>query len=342
VLITIFAPPDADGLEITGPLEAFAEANRQPGSRPPYRLQLVAEVAGPLVTGSGLRVLPDATIATASEATDTGATNTGATDTLIVAGTCGIPPPPSNAVIAWLRRRSGESRRYGAVCTGAFLLGAAGLLDGRRATTHGQFVAELGAAFPLAAVQRNHPVVRDGPLFTAAGVGAAVHLALTLIEEDHGRDLALAVARRLVVLLRCSGHYVPWSVPIQAEATRSPAQIMQHWAAENPRTDLSVAALASRAGMSERHFSRIFRAETGQTPASFVEALRLEIARRALAETASSLQRIALMSGFSGTDALRRTFRRRFGCSPAEYRDRVRAGAARLTGDTAQGWRNQP
>jgi transcriptional regulator GlxA family with amidase domain len=223
-----------------------------------------------------------------------------------------------------LRRQASNTRRYGAVCTGAFLLGAAGLLDNKH-VTHWEFAPALAEAFPSAIVEPDRIFVRDGPMFTSAGVAAGMDLALALVEEDLGRAAALAVARWLVMFLKRSGGQSQFSVHLAAQtASRTPILEVQQWIRDNPQAKLSVCALARRAGMTERSFARIFRSQTGMTPANFVEATRVDVARRLLEETDLPLQRVASVSGFGSTEALRRAFVRRLGVRPSDYRSRFR------------------
>lgn len=315
MFIELFAPANSHPLEVAGPLEVFLEANKAAASEF-YKVQVVAELAGLIPCASGLRVAPDRTIRDPDPPIDT----------LIIAGTYDVPAPPSREVVAWLQKRCSEARRYGAVCTGAFLLGAAGLLDGRRVTTHWEYTDKLAAAYPSAMVEPDQIFLRDGPMFTSAGVTASIDLSLALVEEDHGSALALAIARELVMFLKRPGGQSQFSVHLAAQtATRSPVQQVQEWIRDNPRADLSVAELAKRAVMSERNFARIFRQESGMTPADFVEATRIDVARRLLEQTGLSIQRVAANSGFSSTEALRRAFFQRLGVTPREYRLRFSA-----------------
>jgi transcriptional regulator GlxA family with amidase domain len=248
-------------------------------------------------------------------------------DTLLVAGT------PDFAVAdtltefqAWLRRRAPEVRRYGSVCTGAFFLGAAGLLDGKQVTTHWAHAAELAARYPAAHVEPDRIYVQDGPLYTSAGVTAGIDLALMLIEEDHGRELALSVARHLVMFLKRPGGQSQFSAHLAAQvATESRIQSVQHWIVDNLSADMSLAALAARAGMSVRNFSRVFQSETGGTPADFVEMVRVDAARRLLEDSETPLQRVASRCGFGAADTMRRAFIRRIGTGPQDYRSRFRS-----------------
>jgi transcriptional regulator GlxA family with amidase domain len=315
--VVIITPPGGHSLETAGPSDVFAEAMEQAPGRAEYQMRVMAIDPGPILCASGLRILPDRTIHDPDEPIDT----------LIVAGPRIIPKlPVSPALLAWLRRRTPTIRRYGSLCTGAFLLGEAGLLDGRRVTTHWRYAADLVSTYPLAIVEKDHIFVRDGALFSSAGVTAGIDLALALVEEDHGRKLALAVARHLVLFLKRPGGQSQFSVHLAAQiASRSPIEQSQEWIRDNPGADLSISRLASQAGMSNRNFARVFHKEAGMTPADFVEATRVDAARRSLEETTIPLQTIAKSFGFAGTDAMRRVFLRHLGVGPGTYRQRVRS-----------------
>ncbi len=193
--ITIFAPNNVHLLEIAGVRDALFEANCRLSPRQHYRVRLITEDGAPAESASGVKFLPDAGVRETSERSDT----------LIVVGPFGVPSPPSEQVACWLRNQAEQSRRYGSICTGAFVLAKAGLLSGRSVTTHWQYADRLAAEFPDVMVETDRIFVRDGPVFTSAGVAAAIDLTLSLIEEDHGRALALWVARRLVVFLKRPG-----------------------------------------------------------------------------------------------------------------------------------------
>src|SRR5580692_9714351 len=250
----------------------------------------------------------------------------GAIDTLLVAGTPTYAQADAEtAVHTWLRRQAPRSRRHGSVCTGAFFLGAAGLLDGLNVTTHWQHAAELAERFPAAKVTSDQIFVQDGSLWTSAGVTAGIDLALKLVEDDHGRDVALSVARRLVVFLKRPGGQSQFSAHLAAQiATEGRIQAVQHWILDHLPLELTVKTLASRAGMSLRNFKRVFQREAGMTPADFVEMARVDSARRLLEDTDKPLQRVASSSGFVNPDTMRRAFLRRIGISPSEYRERFR------------------
>jgi transcriptional regulator GlxA family with amidase domain len=320
MLVALVAPVGAHSLEIAGPSDVFEEANRQCATGRAYEVRVISEGPGPITAASGLRILPDRTIHDPDEPIDT----------LVVAGPYGIPAPPSRALVAWLGRRAATARRYGSVCTGAFLLGAAGLLGGRRVATHWRYAPELAAAYPSAIVEPDRIFVRDGPLFSSAGVTAGLDLALALVEEDLGGAVALAVARQLVVFLKRPGGQSQFSVQLAAQtATRSPIRQVQQWIRDDPGADLSIAALSRRAAMSGRNFARVFRRETGMTPADFVEATRVDAARRMLEEGGLPFQRIASECGFTGSDTLRRAFLRRLAVTPRDYRSRFRSDPER-------------
>ncbi|HWI72616.1 MAG TPA: helix-turn-helix domain-containing protein, partial [Baekduia sp.] len=230
--------------------------------------------------------------------------------------------------VAWLRRAAPRARRVTSVCTGAFVLARAGLLDGRRATTHWAWCSALTRSFSAVDVDPDPIYVRDGDVWTSAGVTAGMDLALALVEEDHGADVALEVARWLVVFLKRPGGQAQFSAGLaaQASAAREPLRELAVWMNDNLDADLSVGALASRACLSERHFARAWRAETGDTPAATVEGLRVERAR-ALLEDGLAVDAVARACGFASAEVLRRVFHRRLGVAPSAYRERFRTAA---------------
>ncbi len=212
-------------------------------------------------------------------------------------------------------------RRIGSVCTGALFLARAGLLDGHRATTHWNWSASLGRRYPRIEVESDPIFVRDGNVYTSAGVTAGMDLALALVEEDHGPALALQVARHLVLYLRRPGRQSQFSTALALQLSdRHPLRELQSWIIDNLSKELSVETLAERVAMSPRNFARVFRRETQCTPAKFVERLRLETARRRLEETRHSLQRVAEECGFATAGAMRSVFQRAIGISPGQYR----------------------
>ena len=310
--------PEVQVLDVTGPVEVFSLASRlarDGGAR--YEVSVLAPEAGPIVTSSGLPIVAARTIRQAS----------GPVDTLIVAGGPGTKAAMEDArLVSWLRRTAPRARRVASVCSGAFLLGEAGLLDGRRATTHWAVCDALQRRYPTARVEADPIFVRDGKVSTSAGVTAGMDLALELVEEDGGRDLALAVARWLVMFLRRPGGQSQFSVQLRGQvAERRGLRDLQAWIAEHLGDDLSVPALARRARMSPRNFARAFRREIGATPAAYVEAQRVEGARRLLETADLSVAEVAAASGFGRVETMHRAFRRGVRVSPGQYRRHFRA-----------------
>jgi transcriptional regulator GlxA family with amidase domain len=316
--IAILAPPGVQSLDVVGPQEVFWDAARQLGDPTAYEIQVLSTGPGPIMGTGGLRILPDRSIDDPDEPIDT----------LLVGGDPRLGPVDPQ-IAAWLRRRAPSVRRYGSVCTGVFLLAAAGLVDGRRVTTHWECADQLKVEHPAVTVDADQIFIRDGALCTTAGVTAGMDLALALVEEDHGRDLALAVARYMVMFLKRPGGQSQFSTHLAAQVSDRPViQRVQDHVLANLNGDLSVAALAALARMSPRNFSRVFRQETGATPADFVEAARLDAARRMLEDSRTSLQRVAWHCGFGTVDGMRRVFVRNLGVGPHDYRQRFRSAWA--------------
>jgi transcriptional regulator GlxA family with amidase domain len=312
--IAILAFPRFQLLDVTGPADVFAEAARQLGDPAAYQVQMIGMQEGMLESSSGLRLGIDATVAMHREPIDT----------LLVAGSPNIEDMTSDAYLQdWLRNQSRTVRRYGSVCTGAFVLAATGLLDGKRVTTHWNAAARLAAEYPRARVEADAIYVQDGKLFTSAGVTAGMDLALAMVEEDHGRELALRVARELVMFLKRPGGQSQFSAHLAAQtAERSGVREVQDYILANLKDDLSVPVLASRSGMSPRSFARIFRSESGTTPAEFVENARIDAARRLAEESDVPAKRLADAVGYANVEGFRRAFSRRLGVSLMEYRRR--------------------
>lgn len=315
--IGLLAFDDVAALDLIGPSEAFAAARRDGDSRPVYRLVVIGVDGRAFRTESGLRI----------EATR-GLASRGDLDTLIVPGGCGLRRPEvHDRVAAWLRRRAGRIRRIASVCTGIYGLAASGLLDGRDVTTHWRFARDVAQRFPALRVAPNALYVKDGPFYTSAGVTAGIDLALALIEEDLGPRAALAVARELVVYLKRPGGQEQFSEPLQFQFdVADPFAELVAWMHGHLRADLSVEALARRACLSPRQFSRRFRSAVARTPAAFVEELRLGEARQRLADSAATIAAVAASVGFRSDDAFRRAFERRFGLTPSTYRSRFSGG----------------
>ncbi|QNK70020.1 GlxA family transcriptional regulator [Variovorax sp. PAMC26660] len=312
--IAILAMPGAQLLDVSGPLDVFAEANVQSGTDA-YRLLVIASRPGPIRSSSGVRLMPDAVVGEEIESP---------IHTLLVAGTPHAASAASNTgVNAWLRKLTPKVRRFGSVCSGAFILAQAGLLNGRRVTTHWAVADQLARDFPSVTVDADAIHVRDGRLRTAAGVTAGLDLSLALVEEDLGREVAVKVAAQLVMFFKRPGGQMQFSRKGEAAPTgRSALQEVQRWIAANPAMDHSVASLASRMGLSGRHFARLFSQEVGVTPAVWVEETRVATARRLLEAGGAAPKQVASQCGFADVDTLRRAFQRQVGITPAEYRKR--------------------
>ncbi|WP_030751889.1 GlxA family transcriptional regulator [Streptomyces griseus] len=316
VLVVLF--DGVQSLDVTGPVEVFHAAGWASGaSREPYPIRTASLDGGPVRTGSGLRILPDTSLDEAVAG--------GPPHTLVVPGgegTRGAAP----ALVEWLRTHGPGVERLVSVCTGALRLAEAGLLDGHRATTHWMACEHLARRHPEVEVDPDPIFVRDGRVATSAGVTAGIDLALALVEEDLGREAALAIARLLVVFLRRPGNQAQFSVQLAAQtARREPLRDLQAWIAEHPDGDLSVERLAARARLSPRHFARAFHAETGVTPGRYVDRIRLEHARRLLEETTRGVEEVSRAAGYGTPEAMRRAFVKALGTAPADYRRRFHA-----------------
>ncbi len=314
--------PGAQILDIAGPLEVFSRASRwmvdEAGARrPSYDVTLLAAESAPLAMSNGLRFVVEKSISDVDIPPDT----------LMVAGGPGTAAAMRDQrLIEWLRAMGPRVRRLCSVCTGTFLLAEAGLLDGCSATTHWRYCAELARRFPKITVETDPIFVKHGRIYTSAGVTAGIDLALALVEEDHGRRVALGVARELVMFLRRPGGQSQFSVHLSAQsADREPIRELQVWIADHLADDLSVAQLARRAAMSPRNFARVFRRETGMTPAAFVEMARIEAARRRLEESNDGIDAIVSSCGFGTRESMRRAFLRALRVPPSQYRNRFRS-----------------
>jgi len=316
--IAIVAYPDFQLLDVSGPLEVFAQAARFLATSPPaYTVEILSSGPRPLVSSSGVRLLPDGRTVGSP----------GGIDTLIVAGGPGVAAAVGDrALVAWVRRAARHVGRLASVCSGTFLLAQAGLLDGRRATTHWQVCDQLARLYPRVMVERDPIFVRDRGVYTSAGVTAGMDLALALVEEDHGRQLALRVARQLVMFLKRPGGQSQFSAQLAVQAAdREPLRELQAWVADHLDEELSVPTLAAQVAMSERNFARVFRREVGCTPARFVERARVEGARRRLEESTDGVDVIAGQCGFASPEVMRRAFLRLLGVPPSAYRGRFRS-----------------
>ncbi|MEU0740513.1 GlxA family transcriptional regulator [Streptomyces sp. NPDC006134] len=313
VLVVLF--DGVQSLDVSGPVEVFAGAEtRHPGT---YRIRTASLDGAPVRTSSGLTLVPDRSLDGAPRP-----------HTLLVPGGQGTRRLDPR-LVDWVRAHGPRAPRLVSVCTGAILLAEAGLLDGRRATTHWAYCAKLARDHPAVEVDPDPVYVRDGHVATSAGVTAGIDLALALVEEDLGRDTALAIARHLVVFLRRPGNQAQFSAQLATQtARREPLRDVQQWITEHPEADLTVESLAARARLSPRHFARAFRAETGTTPGRYVDRVRLEHARRLLEDTADGVEEISRASGYGTPEAMRRAFVKALGTAPAEYRRRFRPAAA--------------
>jgi transcriptional regulator GlxA family with amidase domain len=326
--IALVVYPGVDFLDVAGPCEVFGATQRalvalgRPGEAG-YPVELLS-------SSRELAIETDSAVSLLAHRSYLG--YRGPIDSLLVAGGLGAEQAAKDrALLRWLQRMAPRVRRLGSICTGAFVLAAAGLLDGRRATTHWGWCQRLARAYPQIEVDPDPIFIRDGPVITSAGVTAGMDLALALVEEDFGRAAALWIARLLVLFLRRPGGQSQFSVLLDLQAAeREPLRELQAWIAEHLDQDLSVERLAQRVHMSTRNFARVFRQQVGGTPARFVERLRVEAARRRLEESNAALAQIARECGFGSADALRRSFVRVLLVGPGDYRRRFHPDATPL------------
>lgn len=301
-------------IDLSGPADAFAVASETEGDpKPAYEVVVISPSSKPFVSESGLVFKPQRTFK-----------NAPSLDTLIVPGGSGLRKPAINrSVSAFVRARAGSTRRIASVCTGVYGLAATGLLAGRNVTTHWNHAHNVARRFPDLKVNDNAIFIKDGQFYTSAGATAGIDLALSLIEEDYGQQVSLTVARQLVVYLKRSGGQEQYSEPLRFQAESvSRFSDLTTWIHTHLNNDLSVEALAGRACLCPRHFSRRFRTEVGASPADFVERLRLDEARRRLSNGENSVENVGLSVGFKSADVFRRAFERRLGVGPSDYRRR--------------------
>ena len=310
VALAIF--PGVQALDVAGPMDVFAEANGFLDEEEKYDVTLVASTIEPFRASSGMWIAADTTFEAARQGFELA----------LVAGGPGLPTgSPDSALVHWLSGQAKISRRYGSICTGAFVLGAAGLIDDRTVTTHWENAALLAQRYPRARVEFDRIYLKDRELVTSAGVTAGIDLCLALVTEDHGAEISLKVAKRLVVLAQRQGGQSQFSpYLIRQSDQQSPiahvfAHVMEHIDAAN-----DVKTLAAVAGMSPRSFARIFKQETAMTPADFVEGARIDTARNKLEATSLPLKTVAFQSGFNSAEHMRIAFTRRLGVTPSQYR----------------------
>jgi transcriptional regulator GlxA family with amidase domain len=301
-------------LDVAGPAEVFKEANRF-GAQ--YRISLVSPTGDGVTSNLGFGICVDGAVSVEPSS-----------DTYLVPGSDRFPREPVPQALAEAARvPAAGARRLASICTGAFILAAAGLLDGKRATTHWQVTRELSMRCPTCRVEPDAIYVRDGTTYTSAGVTAGIDLALALVEEDHGPDLTRDVARALVVYMQRSGGQSQFSAPLQAPPPRSPAlRTVTDLVTANPHGNYSLDELAKHLNVSTRHLTRLFREELSTTPARYVEDIRFEMARALLDQRHSATQ-AATLAGFPSYESMRRVFARKLGISPAAYQRRF--GTAR-------------
>jgi transcriptional regulator GlxA family with amidase domain len=311
--IAVLAFPKVQAIDVFGPAEVFSAADRLAGGGE-YAVELLATGAEPIETSSGIGIVPTRSISATR----------GLLDTLIVAGGDGVNAAlKDDRLVRWVARVAPRTRRVCSVCTGAFLLAEAGLLDGRRATTHWAACEELARRYPQVRVEPDPIFVRDGAIATSAGVTAGIDLALALVEEDLGSEIAREAARWLVLFLKRPGGQSQFSAPLDRPVPeRRELRELQEWMHGHLDEDLSVPVLAERALMSPRNFARVFRAEVGMTPAAYVERLRVERARSLLEAGEEPVESVAEVCGFGTVETLRRAFQRAMGVSPSQYRER--------------------
>ncbi|HUA74343.1 MAG TPA: GlxA family transcriptional regulator [Solirubrobacteraceae bacterium] len=334
IVLALF--PGVQSLDVSGPVEVFAGAQRLlaaggDAGTAGYEIATLSADGRPLRSSSGLTLVPDASFAQAPREIDT----------LIVPGGDGTRAAVRDErLLAWIAGASRSARRTASVCTGAFLLAEAGLLDGRRATTHWASAEALARRHPEVEVDADPIFVCDRGVWTSAGVTAGMDLALALVEEDHDRELALAIARHLVLFLRRPGNQSQFSATLATQQPRrEPLREVQRSVVEDVAGEHSVEAMAARAHMSPRHFARAFRAETGITPARYVERVRLEAARRLLEDGSEPIATIAAGCGFGTAETMRRVFLRALEVGPAEYRRRFQARGVRRLDAAPRGLR---
>ena len=310
--VAVVVVPPVEELDLVGPMQVFGAANRLAG-KPVYTVEIATNSRDLKVAGEGglLSFLAQRRFPELK----------GPFDSLLLV--CGVATRNARdaALFAWLRKMAPEVRRIGSVCVGAFLFAEAGLLDGKRATAHWKFGEELAKRYPRVRVESNPLWVKDGNIYTSAGISAGIDLALAWVEEDCGAAVAHEVARELVLFLRRPGGQPQYSVSLAAQASQMKAiQDLQVWIAENVRRKLSVQMLADHFAMSVRNFERVFTRELGRTPSKYILQVRVEEAQRQLERTDRGLKQIALHCGFGSADVMRRSFVRLIGVTPNQYR----------------------
>lgn len=305
------------GLDLAGPAEVFGTANMY--RKGAYKVIVLAARPTPISSELGLKLTPDSTLASAPPL-----------DTIMIPGGSGLRDPRIAApIVTWLRTRQ-RTRRVASVCTGIYALGLSGLLDGRRATTHWRFAADVARRFPRAKIEPDAIFLQDGNIFTSAGVTAGIDLALSFVESDLSGQVAHRVARELVVYLKRSGGQMQFSEPLRFQS-RSPDRFSElvNFIIANLDKKLPVELLAEQAALGVRQFGRRFQAAFNVTPAAYVESMRLDESRRRLFADEQTVKRVAASVGYASADSFQRAFKRRFGISPIVYANRFRQRAHR-------------
>ncbi|WP_187977107.1 GlxA family transcriptional regulator [Mycetocola sp. JXN-3] len=323
--IAVLAFDGVDLLDVTGPAEVFGLANREGGASPHreggasphYEVLIAAPDSGPIRTAAGVRLLPDCTLAELASRH---------IDTLIVPGAAEadehgrIVAVCDPDIVDWVRALEPRVARIASVCVGAHILARAGILEGRRVTTHWSTAAQLAIEHPGIEVDADPIFIHEGRIWTAAGISSCLDLSLALVAEDLGNPMAIAVARQLVVYLKRPGGQSQFSVPLRDAPASRDMDELRLFISNNLESDLGVERLARQANLSDRHFARVFRQEFGQTPGQYVESLRVEAARRMLESTDDSLDAVATSTGLGSVDTLIRAFHRHLGTTPGTYR----------------------
>ncbi|GHF70364.1 helix-turn-helix domain-containing protein [Streptomyces sp. NRRL_ISP-5395] len=324
-LVVIVLFEGVDLLDVTGPPEVFSLARRETDDAAGYEVVLAAASLEPVTTGAGVRILPDLTFEQAAGRS---------IDTLIVPGSVEVDSERrvhalvDPELVERVRELAARTRRVTSVCVGAHLLAAAGLLDGKRATTHWSTARQLAADHPEIEVDADPIFIREGDVWTGAGISACLDLSLALIADDLGEAIALRVARQLVMYLKRQSGQSQFSVPLEQISTTRRIEDLRHHILRNIGLQLTVVDLAAYAHVSDRHLTRIFKTELGMTPHAYIESVRVEKARNELESSDATLERIASVCGFGTTDTLVRAFRRRLNTTPTEYRRRFRSHPA--------------
>jgi transcriptional regulator GlxA family with amidase domain len=323
--VVILAFPGVNLLDVAGPAQVFTSAtelhsaaNGEP--EPAYRISLASVYGGLTNTTSGLEI----------NSVPVSSLDGVPIDTLLIAGGHGSEAAgDAEEIVCWLHAVRARVRRIGSICTGAFVLAAAGLAEGKRVATHWAYCDRLQGLHPGINVERDAIFVEDNGLWSSAGISSGVDLALAMVEQDYGRELALMVARRLVVFLKRSGGQSQFSMPLEAQSAEGPLAALASWVADNPAADHRVETLARRTNMSPRTFHRLFNDAFGRSPAQWVTSMRVECARRMLEESEKTLQEVAAANGLGSADAMRRIFLRQLGVTPSDYRARFHHKPAR-------------